>query len=54
MSAIRAGNSVVIKPSPFTPLSTLRMVELIKKILPAGLVNIVSGGDKIGADLVAH
>ncbi len=51
---IRTGNAVVIKPSPFTPLSTLRLVELINEVLPAGLVNVVSGGDELGALLTGH
>ncbi len=51
---IRTGNAVVIKPSPFTPLSTLRMVELMNEVLPAGLVNVVSGGDELGAELTNH
>ena len=51
---IRTGNTVVIKPSPFTPLSTLRMVELINEVLPPGLVNVVSGGDELGAELTNH
>ena len=51
---IRAGNTVVIKPSPFTPLTTLRMVELINEVLPPGLLNVVSGGDELGAKLTAH
>ena len=51
---IRTGNTVVIKPSPFTPLSTLRMVELINKQLPAGLLNVISGGDELGAALSQH
>ena len=51
---IRSGNAVVIKPSPFTPLSTLRMVELINEVLPPGLLNVVSGGDKLGAELTNH
>lgn len=51
---IRAGNTVVIKPSPFTPLSTLRMVELMNEVLPPGLVNVVSGGDELGAELTGH
>jgi acyl-CoA reductase-like NAD-dependent aldehyde dehydrogenase len=51
---IRTGNAVVIKPSPFTPLSTLRMVELINEVLPAGLLNVVSGGDELGAELTNH
>lgn len=51
---VRTGNAVVIKPSPFTPLSTLRMVELINEVLPEGLVNAVSGGDELGAALTDH
>ena len=51
---IRTGNTVVIKPSPFTPLSTLRMVELVNEKLPPGLVNVVAGGDEVGAELASH
>jgi acyl-CoA reductase-like NAD-dependent aldehyde dehydrogenase len=51
---IKTGNTVVIKPSPFTPLSTLRMIELINEVLPPGLVNIISGGDELGAELTNH
>lgn len=52
--AIRTGNTVVIKPSPFTPLGTLRMIELIAGSLPAGLINVVAGGDELGAALSQH
>lgn len=52
--AIRAGNTVVIKPSPFTPLSTLRMVELLNTVLPAGVLNVVTGPDEIGPALTSH
>lgn len=51
---IRTGNTVVIKPSPFTPLSTLRMIELFNEVLPPGLINVVSGGDELGAELTTH
>lgn len=51
---IRTGNSVVIKPSPFTPLSTLRLVELMSAVIPPGLVNVISGGDELGAELTNH
>jgi len=51
---VRTGNTVVIKPSPFTPLSTLRMVQLFNEVLPAGLVNVISGGDELGAELTTH
>ena len=52
--AIRAGNTVVVKPSPYTPLSTLRMVELINTVLPAGVVNVLTGPDTIGSLLSGH
>lgn len=52
--AIRTGNTVVIKPSPFTPLGTLRMIELINEVLPPGVLNVVSGGDAVGAALSEH
>ncbi len=52
--AIRTGNTVVIKPSPYTPLSTLRMVELLNTVLPAGVLNCVTGPDSIGALMSAH
>lgn len=52
--AVRAGNTVVIKPSPLTPLSTIRLVELINQVLPPGVVNVVTGENSIGAALSAH
>ncbi|EJL27316.1 NAD-dependent aldehyde dehydrogenase [Caulobacter sp. AP07] len=52
--ALRAGNTVVIKPSPLTPLSTLRLVELLNQVLPPGVLTCVVGGDEIGPLLVAH
>ncbi|MEM1102972.1 MAG: aldehyde dehydrogenase family protein [Pseudomonadota bacterium] len=52
--AIRAGNAVVIKPSPYTPLSTLRMIALIAEAVPPGVLNVVSGGDDIGAGISGH
>jgi acyl-CoA reductase-like NAD-dependent aldehyde dehydrogenase len=52
--ALLAGNTVVAKPSPYTPLATLRMGELLADAFPAGVLNVVSGGDELGAALVAH
>lgn len=52
--ALRAGNTVVIKPSPQTPLSTIRLVELMNEVLPPGVVNVVTGENEIGAALSAH
>ena len=52
--AVRTGNTVVIKPSPLTPLSTIRLVELINEALPPGVVNVVAGGNEIGAAIASH
>lgn len=52
--AIRAGNTVVNKPSPYTPLSTLRMIELMQQVLPPGVVNCVAGEDTLGARISEH
>lgn len=57
MPAIRTGNTVVLKPSPLTPLATLRMVELANAALPAGVLNVVTGDDgdfNIGAAMSEH
>jgi acyl-CoA reductase-like NAD-dependent aldehyde dehydrogenase len=54
MPAVRVGCTVVIKPSPFTPLSTLRLVELMNQVLPPGVVNIITGNANAGALLSDH
>lgn len=52
--ALRAGNTVVLKPSEYTPVATARFVELANAILPAGVLNLVTGGGAVGAALSAH
>lgn len=52
--AIRTGNTVVIKPSPLTPLSTIRLVELMNETLPHGVVNVVTGDNEIGSAMSGH
>jgi aldehyde dehydrogenase (NAD+) len=53
--ALATGNTVVIKPAPYTPLSALLFAEIIAEAgIPRGVVNIVTGGDEAGAALVAH
>ncbi len=52
--ALLAGNTVVLKPSPFTPLTTLKLGELLLDILPAGVLNTVAGGDHLGPLISAH
>lgn len=57
LPALRTGNTVVIKPSPYTPLSTIRMVELMNDVLPKGVVNVISSNDEldnIGAAMSEH
>ncbi|HUY63221.1 MAG TPA: aldehyde dehydrogenase family protein [Acidimicrobiales bacterium] len=52
--ALLAGNTLVLKPSPFTPLTTLRAAELLRQVLPPGVLNVVSGGDELGAWMTGH
>lgn len=52
--ALRAGNTVVLKPSPYTPLATLKMGELLLDALPPGVLNVISGTDPLGAKITAH
>jgi aminobutyraldehyde dehydrogenase len=53
--ALAAGNTVVLKPSEQTPLTALKLAEMIAEIFPAGVVNVVLGrGESVGAPLVAH
>ncbi len=53
--ALAAGNTVVLKPSEQTPLTTLKLAASLAELLPAGVVNIVCGrGESVGASLVAH
>lgn len=54
LPAIRTGNTVVIKPSPYTPLSTLRAVELLAEVLPPGVLNVLPGDDGLGDLLTQH
>jgi len=53
--AIAMGNTVVLKPAPYTPLSALLFAEIIAAAgLPPGVVNIVTGGDEAGAAITSH
>jgi acyl-CoA reductase-like NAD-dependent aldehyde dehydrogenase len=51
---LAAGNTAVVKPSPFTPATTLRLGELLRPVLPAGVLNVVSGGPDLGPKLTHH
>lgn len=52
--SLRMGNTVVLKPSEFTPLSVLAMVELMNEELPAGVLTAISGDREVGARLASH
>ncbi|MEM1133283.1 MAG: aldehyde dehydrogenase family protein [Pseudomonadota bacterium] len=52
--ALVSGCTIVLKPSPFTPLATLRLAELIKDVVPAGVVNIITGEDNLGPLITEH
>lgn len=52
--SLRMGNTVVIKPSEYTPIGTLEMVRLMAQVLPAGVLNTVCGDGSVGQQLVAH
>jgi len=52
--AMLSGCTIVLKPSPFTPLTTLRIAELIADKVPAGVVNIITGEDELGPMITSH
>ncbi|MDC2963346.1 aldehyde dehydrogenase family protein [Gammaproteobacteria bacterium] len=52
--ALIAGNTIVIKPAPTTPLSTLRVAELIRDVAPPGVINVITDLNDLGAALTAH
>src|SRR5467141_4563135 len=53
--ALASGNTVVLKPSEWTPLTALRLAELSADILPPGVLNVITGdGEPVGAGIVRH
>jgi betaine-aldehyde dehydrogenase len=52
--ALAAGNTVVLKPSETTPSSTLLLAEVAAEFLPAGVLNVITGGRDTGAAMVDH
>lgn len=52
--ALLAGNTVVLKPSPFTPLCMLWIGELFQQAFPPGVLNVISGGDELGPMMTSH
>ena len=54
MPAVVTGNTIVLKPSPHTPLTTVMMGELAATAFPPGVINILSGGNELGRWIVDH
>ena len=52
--ALAAGYTIVLKPAPTTPLSTLKMAEIAVEFLPKGVLNVIAGGNDAGAAIVEH
>ena len=52
--ALVTGNSVILKPSPFTPLATLKLGEIAGRSLPRGLFNTLAGGNELGRWMTEH
>jgi acyl-CoA reductase-like NAD-dependent aldehyde dehydrogenase len=52
--ALYTGNTMVLKPSPYTPLATLKIGEIARGVLPPGVLNVVAGGNALGAWMTEH
>jgi len=53
--ALAMGNTVVVKPASYTPLSTLKLAEIISQVVPPGVINVVTGpGAEVGEKLASH
>lgn len=52
--ALRMGNAVVVKPSEYTPLSVLGLLEVVNSVLPKGVLQVVTGSGEVGAALTTH
>jgi len=54
ISSLITGNCVIVKPSPFTPYSVLRSIELAAAVAPPGVIQCLNGGADIGAAMALH
>lgn len=52
--ALKAGNTLVCKPSSNTPFNTIRLVEIMNEVLPKGVINILTGGSGLGSKMSKH
>lgn len=53
-AALLAGNTVVLKPAATTPLSTLRFAELVKDLVPPGVLNVIADANDLGGEMTRH
>jgi acyl-CoA reductase-like NAD-dependent aldehyde dehydrogenase len=54
LPALLTGNTVVLKPSPFTPLTILRIADYVRELLPPGVLNVITGADSLGPWMTSH
>lgn len=54
VASLITGNCVIVKPSPFTPYSTMKATELCQSILPPGVLQVLNGGADLGAAMTLH
>ena len=54
LPSLLTGNTVVLKPAVFTPLTVLRAADYIREFLPPGVLNVISGGDDLGPWMTSH
>ena len=52
--AILTGNTIIVKPSPFTPYTSLKFVELAQQVFPPGVIQVVGGNNELGAEMCKH
>jgi acyl-CoA reductase-like NAD-dependent aldehyde dehydrogenase len=52
--ALLTGCTIIVKPSPFTPYTALKIVELAQEVFPPGVVQALAGGDDLGPMIVEH
>lgn len=53
-AALLAGNTMVLKPAGTTPLSTLKFAEIVKDLVPAGVLNVIADENELGAEMTKH
>ena len=53
-AALLAGNTIVLKPAATTPLSTLKIAELVKDLVPPGVLNVIADANDLGAAITGH